>query len=139
MLTGVYLSLKQMLHYTNGTIFPITEIGKTNTSTASSVVHENNALQCITDKPSCCRKNIGEWYYPSGERVDAIDPSTNDSTVTFYQNRGPNDGTVNLNYINMHKSNINLNSLTGEFCCVIPDAINFIRKICANIGKQPIL
>ena len=128
-LAGVYLSLKQMLYYTNA-IIPITDIGETNTPTVSA---ENNAIQCITDKPFCCEDNIGEWYYPSEERVKAFDPSSNDSM--FYLNRGPNDGTVNLNH---RKSNINLTSLTGEFCCVIPDATNFNRKICAIMGKQPI-
>ena len=127
-LVGVYLSLKRMLYYTNA-IIPITNIGETNTSMVSV---ENNAIQCITDKSSCCEDNIGEWYYPSEERVEVFDLSFNNSII-FYLNRGPNDGTVNLN---RHKSNINLTSLIGEFCCVIPDVTNFNRKICAIMGKQ---
>ena len=126
------------MFYTN-TIIQITEIGETDVSMPSSVVHENDALQCITDKPLCCMDGtvmFGEWYYPSGDQVDVFDPSINSNT--FYQNRGPNDGTVNLN---RRESNFNLTSLTslGKFCCIIPDAKKIMKKICANLGKQPIL
>ena len=124
------------MFYTNDAIIQITEIGETDVSMPSSVIHENNALQCITDKPSCCKGStvrFGEWYYPSGERVKPIGSFTNN---TFYRNRGPNDGTINLNR-HESKFNFNLTSLTslGKYCCIVPDAENFMRKICANLDK----
>ena len=113
----------------NKTIIPITEIGETDASTASP--SQNSALQCITDKKACCRKGNaqlqGHWYYPSGEVVDGYTPGVN----TFYRNRGPDDGTVNLNHINP-----TIVSPTGLFCCVLPDAADTIQTLCVNISKK---
>ena len=120
---GVYLSLKQMLFYTNDTIIPITEIGETDE--ISTI--KNNGLQCITDRKPCCKSRpryLGEWYFPSGEVVSKLYLKVN----AFYRNRGPNDGTVNLNC-----DDTNITYPTGLFCCVVPDATD-VKTICANIG-----
>ena len=55
--------------------------------------------------------------------------------LVFYRNRGDNDGTVNLNYIN---STLPALSPIGLFCCVLPDIDNENQRLCANldIGEQ---
>ena len=118
-----------MQFYTNDTIIPITEIGETDGSTASPI--QNSALQCITDKKPCCRTDdgplLGHWYFPSGEVVGDYTPEV----TTFYRNRGPSDGTVNLNHINP-----NIMSQTGLFCCIVPDAADISQTLCVNISKK---
>ena len=48
----------------------------------------------------------------------------------FYRSRGPDDGTVNLNYINSTLPEL---SPTGLFCCVLPDMDNKNQRLCANL------
>ena len=57
---------------------------------------QNNALQCVTDKSPCCRfaNRVGEWYFPNGTVI------LSGPGPAFYRNKGHDDGTVNLNYIN---------------------------------------
>ena len=124
--------------FANNSIIFLTSIGETNTS-KSPPPNSNNGLQCITDKMPCCRPGyydvypyytyLGGWFYANGtwtevQRYDAYyDP-------TIYRNRGCNDGTVNLNRVN--------NTVvppTGLYCCVVPDATDIERTLCANIGK----
>ena len=109
--------------YPNNSIIPITEIGQSS---------NNKALQCVTDKISCCRAKAtraGEWFFPeSGETVPIKDFV---NTTTFYRNRR-NDGTVNLNRVDN-----NVTMPTGKFCCVVPDATNTNVTVCANIGTFP--
>jgi hypothetical protein len=49
--------------------------------------------------------------------------------TSFYRNRG-NDGTVNLNRLNT-----NVFMPTGLFCCEVPDVLNIIQRLCANISE----
>ena len=122
-LTGVYLSLKGTV-YANKSVISITEIGKTDTSSATPPQNTNNGLQCISDKLPCCRFNpnrVGEWFFSDGTVVP-------ERGSTLYRNRGQNDGTVNLN-----RANINVMSPTGLFCCVVPDATGVMQRICANV------
>ena len=50
------------------------------------------------------------------------------SGPTFYRNRGPDDGTVNLNRVNT-----NVMSPTGLFCCVVSDATDVMQRVCASV------
>ena len=86
----------------------------------------NDALRCITDRKPCCRNEnnrAGEWFFPNGTMVPVSGP--------FYRNRGPGDGTVNLNRVNT-----NVMSPTGLFCCVVPDATGINQTVCANISES---
>ena len=106
--------------YTNNSVFPITEMGETTTTS-------NNGLQCITDRRPCCQttpNRAGEWYFP--DEMGAV-PTVGSATL-FYRNRG-DDGTVNLNRINAA-----IMSPTGQFCCVVPDTADVIQTVCVNIG-----
>ena len=67
-------------------------------------------------------------YTPDQERMMVPGPS---SGVSFYRNRGYDDGTVNLN----HNSSVMMPP-TGLFCCEVSDAAGDIQPLCANIGKQ---
>ena len=122
--TGVYLSLNGVV-YANNSAIQITDIEQTDPDSSL-----NEGLQCITDRVPCCRtlpNRFGEWYFPP-DGTTAVPPAS--SATSFYRNRG-NDGTVNLNRVN-----INVISPTGLFCCEVPDAAGDIRPVCANIGKR---
>ena len=126
MCVGVYLSLKGVVYPNNSAIL-ITEIGRTNTS-QNLPPNSNNGLQCITDRMPCCvsPSRVGEWYFPGGGEV--VPPLG--GATTFYRNRG-DDGTVNLNRLN---SSVMMR--TGQFCCVVPDAISTNVTVCSKIGDR---
>ena len=123
--TGVYLSSKGIV-YANNSVISITEIGETDVYTYPSPPHNsNNGLQCITDRMPCCRfapNTAGEWLFPDGTMVPG-----QSTALTFYRNRGHDDGTVNLNRLN------NVMIPTGKFCCVIPDATDAVQWACASV------
>ena len=60
------------------------------------------------------------------DRTMVPGPST---TVSFYRNRGSDDGTVNLN------RNPGVMMPTGLFCCEVPNARDIMQTVCANIGE----
>ena len=115
----MYISLNGTL-YPNNSVIPINKIGETDPLDSS---REDNGLQCVTDKMPCCHEEeIGEWLFPSGQVVPRLVDA-----VSFYVNRGKNDGTVNLNRLN--------DSMvpTGIFCCVIPDALEDTHYLCVRV------
>ena len=124
--TGVYLSLKGVV-YANNSVIQITEIGETNPDSDL-----NDGLQCITDRMPCCRITFrtGEWYMYTPERTMVPGPYYA-SGVSFYRNRGYEDGTVNLN-----RNSSVMMPLTGLFCCEVPNAAGDVQPLCVNIGKQ---
>ena len=109
--------------YANNSAIQITEIGETNPDTDL-----NDGLQCITDRMPCCRNafRTGEWYMYTPDRTMVPGLLT---AVSFYRNRGYDDGTVNLN------RNSGVMMPTGLFCCEVPNAAGHIQPLCANIGK----
>ena len=121
---GVYLSLKGM-PFANNSVFQITEIGETDPDTDL-----NDGLQCITDRTPCCRNafRAGEWYMYTPGRTMVPGPSA--IPVSFYRNRGHDDGTVNLNRPD------GVTMPTGLFCCEVPSATEGDQTVCANIGKR---
>ena len=131
---GVYLRLKGRTNFTDSLI-PIHEIGiTTNEITHPNIDEaENNGLQCVTDKPNCCRVGsrirIGEWYFPDGTRVPILDHGSNRAT-SFFRNRGNNDSTVNLNRVSSDVA-----SPTGQFCCRVPDSMDRNQTVCVNISE----
>ena len=120
MCAGVYLSLKGVI-YANNSAIQITEIEETSPDTDL-----NDGLQCITDRMPCCRTlsiRAGEWYMYTPNRTMIPGPST---ALSFYKNRGYDDGTVNLN------RNASVMMPTGLFCCEILNAAGDIQPLCAN-------
>ena len=93
-------------------IIPITDIGE-----------GVNALQCVTDRSPCCDSGEGQWLFPDSTKV------TDEMSSAFYQTRNTN-GTVHLN------RNGDVTSPTGPFCCVVLDAINDNKTVCATLGKD---
>ena len=116
--TGVYLLLRGTV-YANNSVISITEIGETNSTS-------NTGLQCITDRRPCCTvpNRFGEWLFPNGTAVPNVYYY---GTTSFYRTRGDN-GTVNLNRLNT-----DVFMPTGLFCCVVPDALYVMRRVCAII------
>ena len=115
--TGVHLLLRGAV-YSNNSIISTNEIGETNSTS-------NTGLQCITDRRPCCAtvpNRFGEWLFPDGTVVP-----TQGRATSFYRTRRDN-GTVNLNRLNT-----NVFMPTGLFCCVVPDALNVMQRICAII------
>lgn len=101
--------------YGNNSFFFISEIGRSNS---------NSAIQCMTNKEICCRKDkTGEWYFPDRSLV----PKEYLASV-FYRNRDDN-GAVNLNRFD------NIMTPTGRYCCQVPDANNIHQTLYVNIGK----
>ena len=92
---------------------------------------DDGALVCITDLIRCCRNDdtpgeggaLGEWFYPNGSAVPI-----SDSGYDFYRSRGT--GIVRL-----HRRN-NIISITGQFCCVVPDTTFTNSNTCINIGEK---
>ena len=133
--TGVYLRLKDRTNFTGG-IIPIHVIGITTNDYShphlAANEHENNGLQCITDKLNCCRVRhevrSGEWYFPDGTAVPKQSLAS-ERNKTFFRNRGHNDSTVNLNRVSS-----DVISPTGNFCCQVPDSMDRIQTICVNIS-----
>ena len=113
--SGVYLSLRGIIIANNSNIH-IRNIGQS----------PNGALQCITDKISCCFSpgyRFGEWYLPY--RAALVQGTT--STTAFYRSRGDN-GKVSLNRPS------DVMSPNGLFCCEVPDATGTNQILCVNIG-----
>ena len=108
--------------YANNSVISISEIGETDRFNPSLM---NNAVQCVTDRKPCCRSGVerGQWFFPGGEEVLA-------QSSTFYQSRGDNDGTINLNRMD------NVVLPAGLFCCVVPDAVNVEQTLCVNVGEE---
>ena len=117
-LIGVYLALGNQF-IANSSQINIRSIGL-------SSDNPNGALQCITDKKPCCliqNSGHGEWYLPNGTVIGG-----NPSATMYYRSRG-NYGEVILNHPH------NVTSLTGQFCCKVPDTFNINRTLCVILGK----
>ena len=101
----------------NGSVLSIDSIGE-----------GDIALVCYTSKKRCCKNpNIGEWYYPSGTKVNIS--GANDS---FYRTR-TDDGEIILHQRWNHQDSL----VTGIYCCEIPDNAkncNANQKLCVNLG-----
>ena len=103
--------------YAKNSVLFVTEIGQS-----------NNGLQCVTDHMQCCQNlpyRAGEWIYPNGTRV-----LSQYYGLEFYRIRD-NNGSVILNRVNSTTM-----SLSGRFCCMLPDARGFEQALCANIRES---
>ena len=129
-LAGVYLTLKGSI-YPNGSIIFVNDIGESNSTSPMAPSQRQNGLQCVTDRMPCCSSPhmLGDWFFPNGTVV----PEQTLSHSTFYSNRGlENDGTLNLNHVSRDS-----NTVTGEFCCVLPDINDVNQTLCTviDVGK----
>jgi hypothetical protein len=68
---------------------------------------------------------MGDWYLPGGMRIE--DDNGAGSLADFYVTRGPS-------VVRLHRRN-NATSLTGMFCCEVPDARSVSRRTCIDIGR----
>ena len=91
---------------------------------------DDGALVCVTDLIQCCRNantlgkgGAGEWFYPNRSAVPISGKG-----YDFYRDR--RTGIVRL-----HRRN-NTISITGQFCCVVPDATFTNSSTCINIGEK---
>ena len=118
--SGVYLFLNGVVIKPESNVF-ITNIG---TSPQTQLI-------CITDKNPCCTgpNAAGEWVFPDGTNVSVM----NNSPTQFYRNRG-SSGQVNL-----YRVNDDVITPTGRFCCRVPDAIDFNRTVCVNVGELKVI
>ena len=87
-----------------------------------------DALQCTTDKVTCCTNQNGEtragqFYFPDGTKV----PVVGNATSPYYRQR--HSMSISLN----RRSNI-VAQPTGEFRCEIPDASGTTLSLFINIG-----
>ena len=116
---AVYLSLRG-IHATNNSYVDIDDIGEGD---------DGAALLCVTDLTQCCRGidtpgaggALGEWFYPNG-----IDVRIKYSGDDFYRDR--DRSIVRLNRRNKAMFP------TGLYCCEVPDALNTLQRVCANVG-----
>ena len=104
--------------YHNGSTVLRTDIGE-----------EAAALQCTTDKVTCCTNQNGEirdgeFYFPDGTPV----PVAGATISSYYRTRG--SMMIALN----HRSNI-ITQPTGQFRCEIPDASGTTVNLFINIGR----
>ena len=104
-------------------------IAKDSNVNIRNIGYSNGALQCITDKTSCCETpTVGEWLLPSGASIQ----QTVSNGMEFYVTRG-SSGEVWLNRPS------DVMSPTGQFCCRVPDATDTNQILCVNIGKHHII
>ena len=68
---------------------------------------------------------MGMWISPKGTEI----PNQSENGP-FFQNRGVNDGTINLKRLDS-----NIVEPFGLFCCVVPDANDINQTQCVNIGE----
>ena len=86
---------------------------------------DSESLICFTDKLECCQTNhLGEWYLPDGSSA-----SQNES---FLVTRG-DDSTVLL-----RRSNYDVLSPTGSFCCSVQNSSDIIQKACIYEGRSSV-
>ena len=90
----------------------------------------DGALKCVTDLVDCCgtessgtmRTERGNWYFPDGNRV--VD--SNNDTVRFQVNRGPNEllsnGTQIYGSVRLFRRYSP--PQRGRFRCELPNAAN---------------
>ena len=86
------------------------------------------ALQCTTDKVTCCTNmngetRAGEFFFPNGTQV----PLLGNTTSPYYRQR--HSMSISLN----RRSNIPTQP-TGQFHCEIPDASGTTVNLFINIG-----
>ena len=92
---------------------------------------DDGALVCVTDLIQCCHggatpSGVGgleEWFYPNGSAIPVSGRG-----FDFYRSRG-------TGIVGIHRRN-NTISITGQFCCVVPDATFTNSNICVNIGEK---
>ena len=112
---GVYFSI-QSREVSNNSYLLITDIGE----------GDCGALFCFTDNTLCCsdtRTGLGQWFYPNGSLI-----GTKSDGQNFYVDRGPS--VIRLNRRN------NATSISGQFCCKVPDAASVSISVCVNVvGK----
>ena len=106
------------MSYPSGSVVLRTDIGE---GTA--------ALNCTTDKVTCCTNQNGEtragqFYFPDGTQV----PVQGESTSPYYRTRS--SMTIGLN----RRSDIPTQP-TGQFHCEIPDASGTTVNLFINIGR----
>lgn len=112
---------------TSDSIVLITDVGVTSESDSSDPANSEDdisqSLICYTDINNCCHENMeGEWYLPDGS------PGSHGKNFTVTRR---DDGTVHL-----ARSDDNILSPTGQFCCSVLDAVNVMRNACVSIGKH---
>ena len=56
-------------------------------------------------------------------------PGPSPDAISFYRNRGYDDGTVNLNRPS------SVMSPTGLFCCEVPNAGDVMQRLCTTISE----
>ena len=110
---GTYLSHNGVVIEPNST-FLIADIG-----ISSSQSH----LVCTTDRMPCCEnQNDGHWRFPNGTAV------TEQSSM--FQITRLNNGSINL-----FRTDNNVTSPTGGFCCEVQDAVGVNMMLCIDIGE----
>ena len=88
----------------------------------------DEALQCTTDKITCCTNvndeiRDGNFFFPDGTQVPTLGGVVNG----YYRNR-------QSQHIRLHRQPSGI--LTGQFRCNIPDATGTNMDLFINIGKQ---
>ena len=86
------------------------------------------ALNCTTDKVTCCTSlngeiRAGQFYFPDGTQVPVLGPDP--SIRTYYRTRGSS-------IISLNRRDYGLE--TGQFRCEIPDASGTTVNLFINIG-----
>ncbi len=99
---------------------------------------EGPALVCVTDNPNCCRAvdhpgtvQVGQWtvngFTAPGMNAEPL--------ARVYSNRGT--GLVRINY----RPNVEgtAMSVTGRYCCTIPDMSGVMQTLCVEVNSEPCL
>ena len=116
--TGVYISLRGKL-LTNTSMISILNIRAEADVDSDTNVH-SKPLICFTDKQDCCP--LGEWYLPDGSSA-----SQNESFLVTREDGGR---------VLLRRSEDDVLSPTGSFCCSVTNIYGVIQSACVNVGKS---
>ncbi len=111
------------------------QLSRANASDGPDTV-EGTALVCVTNNPNCCRPvdhpntgAVGEWTINgfTAPRMNAK------PLARVYSNRGT--GLVRINY----RPSVEGMSVTGQYCCTIPDMSGVFQILCVEVNSEPYL
>ena len=109
---------------TNNSIVLITEVGIS--SDFPGVTNSEDMAEpviCYTDRNNCSRQNKErDWYLPDGNQGS--------TSGVFTVTRG-DDCTVRLT-----RTDNNVISPTGMYCCSVLDGVNVTQRVCVPIGEH---
>ncbi len=118
------VDFKPDIYPSGSRVISVHDIGELQTDFSNT----NEVLACRTDRRICCStppNRFGDWTYNNGTIIG----NRPNSGIDYFRSRDDNQ----MIYLSLRSSATN--PPTGEFCCVTPNSLNVMQKICIDLGK----